>query len=1214
MTLPQSRAPARIGPYVIERELGRGGIGAVYLARHPHTGELVAAKVLQSPAASVLPLVRREILALSRLAHPGVVRIADSGTEGGLPWYAMSYIEGETLADYQAGSAPRTSDTRDAKTSRSTLVQVAHDADTPTDPVANGAGPRALTPIDPSRLRGLITIICRLCSALAYMHGEGIVHRDLKPQNVMIGRDGLPILVDFGLAHRYRGDESREVLELDGLTAGTLAFMAPEQIMGRFVDPRADLYSLGCMIYSLVVGRTPFSGASGAQLVKMHLEVPPTPMSQIVGPLPAALDELVLHLLAKDPASRIGHAQDVERILLDLGAEPWPAEARLPLPRLYLYRPRLAGRQSALAALKSSLSRLDRGGGELLLVRGESGVGKTRLLMELGALVRRARLAFLVGECRVSFGANGAGERAPAEPLHPFRPILQQVADTCRESGLEETERILGSRGPILAPFEPSLADLPGQQRHDYPGDLNYTESQVRLFVSLAETLEAYACDTPFALFIDDLQWADGLSVELIRFLLRSGRLKRTGMLMIGTYRSDEVSDVLRELIETHSVRILELERLNREGTASMVSDMLARPDPPVDLVQFMHEHSEGNPFFVAEYLRSAVAERLLQRDGCGQWVVAGQHESQGRPPDFSALPVPGSIYGLVTRRLQALSGMAARAVTIAAVLGRVVRADALAAVGGMSAEELVDCSLELLQRQVLEEVSPDVFRFGHDKLREVAYDTTPPEERKRLHRLAAAWLEQLSVGGEAADHAVLARHLEHAGELGRAARHYLEGGRAAAERFAHQDAIGLYRAAIRLAETPDVVPAAHFELATRVLAIIRQDREALVVLQAGLDIALRGGDGLAVGAFQQKLASVLAKLRRFAEAEAICKQAMATFAAAGSDRDVAIVLGELAVIRSGQGRGAEAIELLQAALQKHRELGNRLYEAITLGNLATGRQAMGDLSAAAEHYEAALAIYAEVPSRKHQFIMLSNLAALRWSMGDAAESRRLFERSLAIHRAMGNRTWQAAVLTNLAVLAEDRGDYGGALQLGKEALALHRAVGNARGESQTLTNLGCVLTEMEMLGQARSAFAEALCLCRALADAAGEAAALVLLGRCERRLAGELESAEGHLRKAMEILDRHGDETLKARALCELAHVALARRASATPYVRQVEQYCEAEKLGAASLPRRALREVRAAIDAQERGQELVRGEAPGALPLPQTPTSVPPNASGGG
>ena len=282
--------PDKIGPYNILGTLGRGGMGVVYRGRHEETGDLAAVKTVRMARESLLASFRREVRALAGLRSPGVVRILGDGVHEGLPWYAMELLDGVTLRRMltpgPGGDGERTA------------VEIATVSD------ATQLAPMPTTSRDPapapSRAAAL-AVLRRLCTTLAFVHGEGIVHRDLKPSNVVVLPSGTPVLVDFGIVAHFAGTSSREALGLTADSLGTVAYIAPEQLLGELVDARADLYALGCVLYEVLTGAPPFAGRSYVDTVTAHLEEEPVPPSELAD-CPAGLDALVMRLLAKRPA------------------------------------------------------------------------------------------------------------------------------------------------------------------------------------------------------------------------------------------------------------------------------------------------------------------------------------------------------------------------------------------------------------------------------------------------------------------------------------------------------------------------------------------------------------------------------------------------------------------------------------------------------------------------------------------------------------------------------------------------------------------------------------------------------------------------------------------------------------------------------------------------------------------------------------------------
>lgn len=703
-------------------------MGAVYAARGP-AGEAVAVKITRTRAELSQFELQLEIQALSDLQHPSVVGIVDQGTHEGLPWYAMPHLRGPTLRD----------------------VIAAHPQGLPVD--------RALS------------LGRALCSPLAYVHGKGLVHRDLKPENIFIEAGDRAVLVDFGLAGRF-GSHGRERLERGGRQMGSHAYMAPEQVRALFVDARADLYALGCVLFELLTGRTPFGRSQ--DVLRRHLSEPAPMPSQYAEGIPTPVDALVQALLEKNPRHRIGYAQDVARRLCN--EESSPAE---PLEAPYLYRPELSGREGLLNRWLNLVDDALGDQGAAVLLSGESGVGKTRLSSEFGDQAVRAGLTVWLGECSEATASRGA------PLLGAFASCLAFVGAEARR-GAASARRLLGPGAAMAVALVPDWSDLEVHVGRPPPGTPAEQVLQAGLS-SLADAILAIVETEPACLIIDDLQWADAPSIKLLERLVEGGLTDR-GLLILGSYRMEEGHEVLRDLLEV--AQLWELERLTPKETSEMIAGMLALTRAPTALAQFVAERTSGNPFFVAEYLRTAMQQRLLVRSPDGTWGVTADvaHDTN--------LPFPETLAALVDARLERLPPLGRRLAQLASILGRSAPAELLLELAELDAQEGLR-TLELLRvQQIVEPLEDGDVRFVHDQIRAAAYRQPSAEQTRAWHARAGTAIDRRHPAAEA--HAAsIAGHFARGGAPAQAVRPYLTASAYAQKRYLPQDAINFAESAV---------------------------------------------------------------------------------------------------------------------------------------------------------------------------------------------------------------------------------------------------------------------------------------------------------------------------------------------------------------------------------------------------------------------------------
>lgn len=1052
-----------IGPYAITGELGRGGMGVVYAGTHRTTGVRAAVKTVNATKADRISQIRREIETLARLRHPGVVRIFDYNAGRGLPWYAMDLIEGRTLDEACRAfwADPSRSGVEEEITSAGSDLTETRDstafAAASIARSAPGLPPiappmRHLPPAANGHLPEALGLVQRLCEILAYVHGEGVVHRDLKPGNIFVTGDGLPVLVDFGLVALVDGATGREVLD-ETRVGGSVRYMAPEQIDGQLLDPRTDLYALGCVVYELLAGRAPFIGDVAA-IVEQHRVAAPRPLSELVSGVPEELEQFVSRMLAKTPRDRLSYASDLAARAVRFGAQapPWPGE--VPRARTYMCRPPLVGRMDILRDTEETVQRLYQGKGGMLFVSGESGVGKTRLALEIAWRATARGSSVVTGGCLPVLRDAASGASLQGAPLHPLTPVLRLIADRCAEAGLAECERVVGDRGPVLATYEPAFAGLPGQDDRPAATPLPLAGARERVFRTLTDTIAAHVRREPTLVMLDDLHWADELTLGLLEYLT-DGRIGEMPLLILGTYRSEEKSAPLGALAKTGAVVSVELEKLSAASVGDLVGGMLAIPQPPREFVSFLARKSEGNPFFVMEYLRMAIAEQVIVRTPAGEWTFSDATD----PTEVlcESLPLPRSLREVINRRLGSLSPSARATVNCATLIGREFDAGTLQTALGTSDDEMTMILGELMDRHVIEaSVLADTYRFSHDKLREIPYDEMPADERASLHRQIALAIDSRP-GGDRRE-AILGHHWSAAGEPLRAIPHLHRAGDRAQKLHALTDAADLYRAALqditRVPADPGQELAAeaailHEKLADA-LALTGAKAEALAEFDRA--IAALGADRTAdVARLHRKIGKTLETLHDHARAlEAYARAAALLDSAPDSLRDAAWRAEWIQVrlnrtwVYYWQARIAEMdAELADVAphldAHGHSLQKSSYYQAIVTRNYRQHRYVIADetVDAARQSLVFALEAGARVEAAFARFVLGFGLLF----HGDLETAEAELYEALQETRRLGDVTSQVRCLAYLVIVSRRTGRVAETHARAEETLALATAV-----------------------------------------------------------------------------------------------------------------------------------------------------------------------------
>ena len=540
--------PETIGPYHVLRPIAQGGMAEVFEVRDPDNGERRAVKLLQELQTSVKRF-NREFEAMTRLNHPNIVRVYRYGYEGEHPWMSMELLRGVPLQ-----------------------VRVKEHG----------------TPGSDRRTQEVIRIGYFVANALQYIHDRGLIHRDLKSANVQVLRDGRVKLLDFGTAHLVN---PLERITQEGDFIGTFSYAAPEQIVGREIDHRADLYALGILLYRLLTGRRPFKATDPHKVAHMHLHVLPTPIRELVPALPQELEDLVSKLLQKARADRPQRADEVARELERIAGHTLSLEGL----GIAVHDDISVGRGPEVMEMWKTLEL--RQPGHLIAVVGGDSPERARFLDEIASDGAKREIL------TVRTGVDGSGASL-AKALAAMIPGDDNEAQYLRDmlqgiEGIAEAERL----GSLLAVLPTALARLA-------------------------------ASDTWAALLVDDIhRWPTEMVVPLERILKAATEAGANLQMVVSAERPR--TGVLASLRKVASGGTgIRLTPLDDRHTALAIANLLHRRPPPPDAARRIRAATGGHPTLIHAVVRGMVESGKLQvSDTDGNRVEWGTESDRGALP-----------------------------------------------------------------------------------------------------------------------------------------------------------------------------------------------------------------------------------------------------------------------------------------------------------------------------------------------------------------------------------------------------------------------------------------------------------------------------------------------------------------------------------------------------------------------------------------------------
>lgn len=722
---------AALGRFRILRKIGAGAFGSVYEVLDPELDAKVALKRLERLDPTSLYRFKNEFRNLRRVVHPNVVQLHELFVDESDTFFTMELCHGTDFVSHLRGDATQgTARTADVSTIADARIE-------PREMEAVTSSPLSL---DRSRVQSATV---KLVRAISHIHRAGLLHRDLKPSNVLVEADGRVVVVDFGIASDAAADEAKEI-------SGTPAYMAPEQAVGSAL-PASDWYALGVMLFEAHAGRRPFFGNDRRSLREKLLRPPPR-LSEFQPGIAPELDQLVYELLAIDPALRPNADSILHRLgvgeadaaHVELGDEPM--------------RQSLIGREAPLLELERAEDE-----GAVVLLGGESGIGKTALLAHFAERARNRGARVLESRCyqneAIRYNAmDGAIDALVRELVQSHEGELERLA----VPGAAALTRVF----PALTRLEPLV-----RMQLSHADVLDRQELRRRAFGALRSLFQALATERSLTIIVDDAQWSDADSAALIAAVWTPPPL---GVRLVLAYRSeDKKSQTLAALfaaLEPSAPRSIELRPLD-EHDAKTLLDRVLGVDPDPEKVTALLASSRGNPFFL---------------------------EQLGRHASVSVHAL--DLEAVLETRVAELGTDARLLLELIAIAGQPLERRILVSAASTDAVDALACLGELRDRQLIRVAAgaaSNAFDTYHDRIRGALLGQLTADARERHH---AALADALTSNGSD-DYEALFTHEKQAGRRALAARHAELAAATAAAALAFDRAVELYREALALAE-----------------------------------------------------------------------------------------------------------------------------------------------------------------------------------------------------------------------------------------------------------------------------------------------------------------------------------------------------------------------------------------------------------------------------